>query len=351
VASVAVLSVHARQQRRQLHVGLLARRARRQARDGVEAMVAAVGAERGSGCRAILLGVGRQRRPQLRRSVGAVVERQAEAGRHHAHDGRRPPADLDRTPDDRRVGAEAALPELVPEHDDGRSVGPVLLLGERATEHRRDAEHAEEVRAHTAAAQPLRLPGAAGERRRAIGEQRDVGEGPHVGAVGLPLVVRQPRLVEPLPRAPHDRQALRSAPWQRREEHRLHDPEERRGGADPERQRQRGDDGEAGTPAQCAPGEARVLQDVVEPARAPLVAHLLLVAVDAPEGALRPSTRLVGRQPGTLVGPRLHLEVEPHLLVQLQLVLPAAHQRACRGPDLVVPRHVTLPGRRSGARG
>ena len=279
----------------------------------------------------------------MRGAVRAVVEREAEAGRHDADDGDAAPADLDLAPEDRRVAAEAALPEVVAEDDDARPVRAVLLLAEAAAERRGDAEDREDVAPDVSRADALRLSRAAGEHRRAVGEEADVGEGADPGPVRLPLVVGEPRLIEPLPRAPDDGDALRAPPGKRGQEDALHDAEERRRGADAEGEGEGGDDGEARAAAERAGGEAGVEPEVFQAAGAALVAHLLLVALDAAEGADGPAAGRVRGEAGALVVAGLHVEVEAHLLVELDLVGAAAGEGAGGGAQLVEPAHGHAP--------
>ena len=85
---------------------------------------------------------------ELRRlgGVDGEVGREREAAGHHAHDAPRRAVELDRAADDRRIAAEAVLPETVREDDDGRPSGSVLVRREGAPQDRRDAEGLEGVR-------------------------------------------------------------------------------------------------------------------------------------------------------------------------------------------------------------
>ena len=90
-----------------------------------------------------------------------------------------------------------------------------------------------------------------------------VGIGDRAGAeIGLALVKH------------HELFGMRVGNWI--EQHRVDDGEKRRVRADAERERQDRDGGEAGALAQCANGEAKILQKFVEPAAAPLIARDVL---------------------------------------------------------------------------
>ena len=71
--------------------------------------------------------------------------REAEAGRHHAHDRIRLPEHRDRAAQSLAPAVEPAQPEVVGDDGGGRPLGPLLPRAEQPPEPRRDAEHVEEL--------------------------------------------------------------------------------------------------------------------------------------------------------------------------------------------------------------
>jgi integrase len=69
--------------------------------------------------------------------VGVRID-ETEAGRHHADDLRRPIADLNDAPDDVRITAEAALPQLLAEDSNARTGWEIVLWRHRPSEQRLD---------------------------------------------------------------------------------------------------------------------------------------------------------------------------------------------------------------------
>ena len=222
-------------------------------RCGVEAMVAAIGG----------VGVEHQRRPQLG-GLGEVfteVGRQAETGRHHADDLVAAAVELDRPADDRRVTAEAPLPQPVAQQDDGGAVaGGVLARAEPASEHRHGPESLEDVRGDLPGADPFGIA-VAGEVGLPGAPRGDVAQQPRALAVVAHLGRRHPCLVQPGPAAPHHHAPVRLAVRQRREQHGAEHAEDRAGRAHTQRQGDDGHRGKAGLAAKSAKAETEVLQE------------------------------------------------------------------------------------------
>ena len=213
-------------ERAQLCVGRRRRRARCETRDGVEAVARAVLGELRTGDSALLHGVRRQWEPGLRPAAPTKVDRQPEVVRHDADDCRRLAGDLDLASHYGRISPESSLPQAVAKDHDVRSVGPIFFGREIAAEQRSHAEYGKHIGHDIRDADALRA--LAVEGHRIVEEEADVGEGRNARLPSLPFVVRQPRLVEALPGAPDDGDALRMSVREGSQEHLLDDAEERR---------------------------------------------------------------------------------------------------------------------------
>ena len=201
--------------------------------------------------------------PEAVRHLAAA--RKGETGGHHPHHRQRRAVDVEDAAEHVAVAAETALPEVVREQDGGPLALVVVLRQQDAAEQGRRAERLEELAgdphrrdllgiAVPREAQPVgvddrhlrerlrRLPVVEGRRR-----DRQL-----VGEADLPGQLRV--------RGPDHRQPLGIAERQRRQQHRIDDAEDRRVGADPQRQREDGDDRERRPLEQRPAGEAKVLQ-------------------------------------------------------------------------------------------
>ena len=78
---------------------------------------------------------------------------------------------MDVSADERRLGAEHALPQVVAQHDDALPAGYILVLGEIAAENRFDAEHRKKCRGDVLAFDALRL-GAPGQVEADVTKRR-----------------------------------------------------------------------------------------------------------------------------------------------------------------------------------
>ena len=175
------------------------------------------------------------------------------------------------SPDRVRVAAHLARPERVAEHDPRRAARLVVGGRDEPPGRRRDAEHVKERARDEEATRGTHLA-AVREVERGAAPGGDVRE-----ALLLAADLLEDRVVErivggsavaagavhvddadagELPR-PRDRQ--RSQP------HRVDDLEDRGGGADAEREREDGNHGETGAPAQQACGVAEILSEAGEP--------------------------------------------------------------------------------------
>ena len=201
-----------------------------------------------------LLGCQGEGRPD----VGA--ERKVESGRGHADHFMRHGVDQDRPPEDAVVAAKSPLPETMA--DDHTAVTPRGLFGrgERATERRLHPERVEEIGGDTKAGDALgflagrevHLPPV--ERSQLI---EDIGLFLPVGEVGwrhrLLLVEGELR-----PSLRNEHEPVDVGDRERPEDQRVDHLEDRRVGAEPERQRQDDERGEPGPLQQQADGVVRV---------------------------------------------------------------------------------------------
>ncbi len=324
-----------------LPIGLRDRRPAAQPRHPVVPVVRAVRREGGSRGATVLLGVRLHRNPGFGRAGAAEVERHLEAGRHHADHYRRAAVHLDLASDDRRIAAEAPLPERVAEHDHVGTVDAILLGREAAADRGRHAEHAEQIVRHERRAHALRL--VAADVDGAIAPQCGVLECRHVGVERLELVVREPRLIEAGPRAPEDGHAIRLAIGEWRQQHRLDHAEKRRGRPNADGQGERRDQREARAAPHRPDRVVHILPEVGGPARAALIADLLLHARHAAEVAPGAPPRLVRREPLAFQTTRFHVQVEAELLGHLVVHASPRDQRPEPLASLVIPRHRRRP--------
>ena len=173
---------------------------------------------------------------------------QAEARRHHADHYRRPAIQKQGSPDDLRVSAELALPGLVPQDDHARRFG--LSVGGRERRPSRATGRALGTccRSPSPRRKPPAHPGRSAQPRRAYNRSLCQIRGSVCGSREIPepgpIPSSNPGHKPDLWR-PH-RQAM-AVRVRERVEHRAFDhAEHRRGGADAERERDRGQNGEAG---------------------------------------------------------------------------------------------------------
>ena len=127
---------HAIDDRLHLRVDLLDRRARLEAGDHLAELVAATLVRH-------LLGRERERHEQR-----DVTSRELEVGGQDAHDLIRLAAQTDAAPDDRTIGREAGVPQVVGQDDELVRPRLCLHLGERAAQERLALKGAEERRGH-----------------------------------------------------------------------------------------------------------------------------------------------------------------------------------------------------------
>ena len=128
----------------------------------------------------------------------------------------------------------------------------------------------------------------------------------------------------------------------RREQHGIHDREQRRRRCDGDGEHHRGERRQAARAAQHTHAVPDVLQHFFEGQPAALVAPCLLRMIDAPELAVRGRVRGGTIESAGLEAPRQFLDVKSQLVVQLRVAPPApadrdqAHHPFAHGPLLFV---------------
>ncbi len=183
-------------------------------------------------------GVDGDRLPQFH----ALVVHVEPAG-HDAHDARRDAVDLHRAADGRRAAVERLPPEIVREQRDGLGAGQRVGAREQPAGERFDAERGQQVVADFCGHRTRRTVGPQ------VGRAHPVGADAFEGPVHLPEVEelgrRDPELVEAERRelARDEHEPARLGVAERPQHHPVHHAEDGRVGANPERQRQDGDDG------------------------------------------------------------------------------------------------------------
>ena len=171
------------------------------------------------------------------RVESTATQREAERGRHHADNRVRPAIERDRAADDRSVGSKSRLPQTVAEHGHVHA-RPVLLLRERASQHRADPEYVEQIPRDPGDVEPHGRT-----TPRQFGRTWSVGRDP-VERLLLTLDVDEVRRRErgvsgtARYRLCERHQAPGLIEWQRPEQHGVDDAERRRVDADAKAERQ-----------------------------------------------------------------------------------------------------------------
>ena len=258
------------------------------------------------------LGVGppqrHDRHPDVVRRADLVAR---ERFRGHADEGEVMPVEFDSGADDTGIAGKAPLPEPEAHHRERIRV-PVALVGRRdqPASRRRDAEHVEVVAGHQLTLHALGLVSGAqveGVHRR----DRQAGHHRIPGAIVQVVGIRgvaQIVLVRVLPADVHQAVGLGDA-GERPQQQRVHEAEDRRVRADPERQRRDGDQRERRVLEQHAESEPEVLHHFVLPS-------LPLEPQGVPERARAASQQL------PLVTPVEAVPIEQQLFAAAQLRFP-----------------------------
>ena len=120
----------------------------------------------------------------------------------------------------------------------------------------------------------------------------------------------------PVVRAPEDTQAV-VPERQRTDEESIHNAKQRRGRADPETEREDGEDREARPAAHLAERMTGIGNQRITDTNAPRITRAFPLACLVPESATRLCLRGIGTPPVALEFLRFHLDVERELLVDL----------------------------------
>ena len=273
----------------------------------------------------------RDRQPDL-----DVAHRKEEIGGHDADDVVGARAERDGLADNQRVSAERTPPEAVTENRDTRLAFERLVVGERAPDERRSAQHGEQIAGHAQRFERLRLAGAGEEdiaRTAAVAVQLLVGG--EVGEHGVPrppVCVVGRRCDVPGPAAErigfeHPDDARGIPEGQRTEEHRAGEAEHRRAGADPDRQRGDRDNREHGVPGEGPDGIAEVLHRGVDERNTAMIAVMLLDLFGAAEAQCRRAPGLGRRHAATQVLADQKIEMRRHLAVEVVVETARSEQR------------------------
>ena len=243
--------------------------------------------------------------------------------------------------DDRGIAAVGPAPEAVPEDRARRAASAIVLRRQQPAGRGAHAERVEELAADPEALGETRLA-AVGEVEGLPAPDEEAVEGVlprlelapdrlrHGRVPGLEIAARAVHVGQP-----DFEQARRIGDRQGAKTHGVHDLEERRVRADPEREREDRDQREAGIAAEETQRVAHVLRGVLEPASAPDVARRFLDLREVAQLAARggggvprilPARDAVGRG-----HPQVRLELFPELGVPVLhgVSLPAV-SRGCR---------------------
>ena len=247
-----------------------------------------------------------------------AVDGEPEAGRHDADHFARHPVELDDASDDAGVAAEFPLPQAVAEDGVAVTADGIFPCSERAAQLRGHAQNREEVRRDERGAQSDRLAAAGEIDLVAIRVPGDI----HRSDLLAHLDERALRV------GPGDAdEALRRSVGQRFEQNSIHEAEDRRIGAQAERQSEHDDGAEARVLAKAARAIADVLKRGLQEAHSASIATALLCLIEPADLAQGLPPRLLRAHARVRALPDGFLQVIPQLLVQLLFHSPAPKER------------------------
>jgi hypothetical protein len=174
-----------------------------------------------------------------------------EPGRHHPEDGPHAARRRHRPADDRRIGAEPSPPETIADHDDAIAALDLMFGSERRANGGHDAQQGKEIRRRPQRQERLRIARAA-SRHGEVGARRcrevlkDVLPRAPVKKVRRRVANRP---VGGFREASHCHQTIAVLERQTAEHHGVDHGENRRGGAEAEREHHQRDQGHAGCAA------------------------------------------------------------------------------------------------------
>ena len=279
-----------------------------------------------------------RRDPDVR---GTLDHETVEPGRGDADDRERLAVDAHAAAEHAGVAIEPGSPPAVADDRDR-----VIRWVRRPADDRRQAEVAEEVRRDSI--------DVAGRFRRAVDSDRGTVEARKANHLGHDLRLSAHRIEDGrlkngkrFPEAARQdgndldlHHTARLADRQRPQQQTVDEAEERRVGADAERERERHDSGEGGALPEHSDRVAHVLREDVEPGQAALLAVHLAETVRPAELQEGLASRVRGGQPAPLEFVGQQLEVRRQLFVELTLQPILREQRSQPRPDQAKPgRH------------
>jgi hypothetical protein len=227
---------------------------------------------------------------------------------------------------DRPVAAETCLPCGMAEDDDVAGAWLIFVGKERTPERSLHAENIEIIGRHEHACESYRIA-VRGERDVQTSRGRKRFE-----RRAEPLPVHEIERADPVAgrrrrRFPHADNPFRVGIGQRLQKHGVDQAEHGGVGADADGHHADGHERKPRIPSQEQQAVADVPHERIDPPHAAAVAVLFLHPLDAAEASAGGETRICRRQPCRDAVPLGHLQVLPHLVVELRIELARADER------------------------
>ena len=181
----------------------------------------------------------------------------------HAHDLHRLAVDRYRSTDDTGIRCEHPPPEAVADDGDRRRIGHGLFRAECPAESRQRPEYFQRPGRHGRRGHALRITRRSRDVDGIRGHRRERHRAALLGVVEV-LGVRQRGSSAPVPPVPDCDETLGVTIRKRTQQHRVHDAEDSRVGADPERERHDGDRDDADVSPHAAEGVVDVLAKLIQ---------------------------------------------------------------------------------------
>ena len=208
-------------------------------------------------------GIHRQWREDFGAAGGSHLERQVEIRRKDADDFNGLAIQRNRAADNPGIRGEHPPPESVAQDRDRRRIGHGLLGPECPAQRQRSAKNVQRRDSDRRGTDPLRVSRCS----RNIDGARGHGRERHRAAlfrVVQELRVREARRRASVPPVPDRDETLGLSIRQGTQQHRIHDTEDRRVGANPERERNDGDRHEPNVPSHATKGVCDVLAELIQ---------------------------------------------------------------------------------------